>query len=120
MEYSTIKFKIGQRHPRETVSPSESRVAETVANERLYRLITCPIAILPLEPIRWMADNKPLIGSCRHGGGQGEPGGTRAMGVCEPGQGGNAAAISNTLMCLGEPPRLSPVPAWESCRGERG
>jgi hypothetical protein len=120
MEYSTIKFKIGQRHPRETVSPAESRVAETVANERLCLLITCPIAILPLEPIRWMADNEPLIGSCRHGGGQGEPGGTRAMGVCEPGQGGNAAAISNTLMCLGEPPRLSPVPAWESCRGERG
>ncbi len=33
------------------------------------------------------------------------------MGVCEPGQGGNAAAISNTFMCLGEPPRLSPAPA---------
>jgi DNA polymerase III subunit gamma/tau len=32
------------------------------------------------------------------------------MGVCEPGQGGNAAAISNTFMCLGEPPRLSPAP----------
>ena len=31
------------------------------------------------------------------------------MGVCEPGQGGNAAAISNTFMCLGEPPRLSPA-----------
>ena len=29
------------------------------------------------------------------------------MGVCEPGQGGNAAAINNTFMCLGEPPRLS-------------
>jgi hypothetical protein len=40
------------------------------------------------------------------------------MGVCEPGQGGNAAAISNTFMCLGEPPRLSLVPAWESCRGQ--
>ena len=33
------------------------------------------------------------------------------MGVCEPGQGGNAAAISNTFMCPGEPPRLSPAPA---------
>ena len=29
------------------------------------------------------------------------------MGVCEPGQGGNAAAISNAFMCAGEPPRLS-------------
>ena len=36
------------------------------------------------------------------------------MGVCEPGQGGNAAAISNTFMCLGEPPRLSPASARES------
>ena len=45
------------------------------------------------------------------GGGPGEPGGTRAMGVCEPGQGGNAAAISNTFMCPGEPPRLSRPPA---------
>lgn len=44
------------------------------------------------------------------GGGRGEPGGTRAMGVCEPGQGGNAAAISNTFMCPGEPPRLSSAP----------
>jgi hypothetical protein len=35
------------------------------------------------------------------------------MGVCEPGQGGNAAAISNTFMCLGEPPRLSRVPVQE-------
>jgi hypothetical protein len=33
------------------------------------------------------------------------------MGVCEPGQGGNAAAINNTFMCLGEPPRLSLAPA---------
>ena len=33
------------------------------------------------------------------------------MGACEPGQGGNAAAISNTFMCPGEPPRLSPAPA---------
>ena len=49
------------------------------------------------------------------GGGSGEPGGTRAMNVCEPGQGGNAAAISNTFMCLGEPPRLSraPVPVFD-------
>ncbi len=46
------------------------------------------------------------------GGGPGEPGGTRAMGVCEPGQGGNSAAISNTFMCLGEPPRFSRTPAW--------
>ncbi len=36
------------------------------------------------------------------------------MGVCEPGQGGNAAAISNTFMCLGEPPRLSPAPVSEA------
>jgi DNA polymerase III subunit gamma/tau len=39
------------------------------------------------------------------------------MGVCEPGQGGNAAAINNTFMCLGEPPRLSRTPAWNSCLG---
>ncbi len=39
------------------------------------------------------------------------------MGVCEPGQGGNAAAISNTFMCLGEPPRLSPTPADDSETG---
>ena len=58
-----------------------------------------------------MPDNREFTGSRHHGGGQGEPGGTRAMGVCEPGQGGNAAAISNTFMCLGEPPRLSPTPA---------
>ena len=43
--------------------------------------------------------------------GPGEPGGTRAMGVCEPGQGGNAAAINNTFMCAGEPPRLTRPPA---------
>ena len=46
----------------------------------------------------------------REAGVQGEPGGTRAMGACEPGQGGNAAAISITFMCPGEPPRLSPTP----------
>src|SRR3954447_16911620 len=44
-------------------------------------------------------------------GGRGEPGGTRAMGACEPGQGGNAAAISIAFMCAGEPPRLTPAPA---------
>ena len=33
------------------------------------------------------------------------------MGACEPGQGGNAAAISIAFMCPGEPPRLSPAPA---------
>lgn len=44
-------------------------------------------------------------------GGRGEPGGTRAMGACEPGQGGNAAAISIAFMCPGEPPRLTPPPA---------
>jgi hypothetical protein len=60
-----------------------------------------------------MPDNRTYTGSCHRGGGQGEPGGTRAMGVCEPGQGGNAAAISNTFMCLGEPPRLSPASATE-------
>ncbi len=53
------------------------------------------------------------------GGGPGEPGGTRAMGVCEPGQGGNAAAISNTFMCLGEPPRLSRPPATQGSRRRR-
>ncbi len=36
------------------------------------------------------------------------------MEVCEPGQGGNAAAISNTFMCLGEPPRLARAPERES------
>ena len=41
------------------------------------------------------------------------------MGVCEPGQGGNAAAISNTFMCLGEPPRLSPASAPEASGGDR-
>ena len=33
------------------------------------------------------------------------------MGTCEPGQGGNAAAINIVFMCLGEPPRLSSFPA---------
>ena len=33
------------------------------------------------------------------------------MGACEPGQGGNAAAISIAFMCPGAPPRLSPAPA---------
>ena len=48
------------------------------------------------------------------------------MGVCEPGQGGNAAAINNTFMCLGEPPRLSRTPAWDwssariTCSPSRG
>src|SRR5215212_909489 len=42
---------------------------------------------------------------------RGEPGGTRAMGACEPGQGGNAAAISIAFMCPGAPPRLSPTPS---------
>jgi hypothetical protein len=69
-----------------------------------------------LEPSPLIPDNRRFIGLCRRGGGQGEPGGTRAMGVCEPGQGGNAAAISNTFMCLGEPPRLSPTPAKISLR----
>jgi hypothetical protein len=44
-------------------------------------------------------------------GGQGEPGGTRAMVACEPGQDGNGAAISITSMCAGEPPRLSLTPS---------
>ena len=70
-----------------------------------------PFSILPLNGVhRWPTiDGSPAFG--HRGGGQGEPGGTRAMGACEPGQGGNAAAISNTFMCLGEPPRLSPSPA---------
>ena len=33
------------------------------------------------------------------------------MGACEPGQGGNAAAISIAFMCPGAPPRLSPTPS---------
>ncbi len=47
----------------------------------------------------------------RSRGGQGEPGGTRAMVACEPGQDGNGAAISIAFMCPGAPPRLSPTPA---------
>src|SRR5690348_13722125 len=47
----------------------------------------------------------------KRSGARGEPGGTRAMGACEPGQGGNAAAISITPMCAGAPPRLTPTPA---------
>src|SRR5579883_3190030 len=66
---------------------------------------------LALEPMGPILDNNLLSGACRDGGGRGEPGGTRAMGVCEPGQGGNAAAINNTFMCLGEPPRLTLAPA---------
>ena len=45
------------------------------------------------------------------GGGPGEPGGTRAMGACEPGQAGNGAAISIAFMRAGAPPRLSQPPA---------
>ena len=41
------------------------------------------------------------------------------MGVCEPGQGGNAAAISITFMCAGEPPRLSQAPASGASSAER-
>lgn len=37
----------------------------------------------------------------------GEPGGTLAMVACEPGQGGNTAAINIAIMCLGAPPRLT-------------
>lgn len=40
--------------------------------------------------------------------GRGEPGGTRTMAACEPGQGGNAAAINNAFMCPGAPPRFTP------------
>ena len=39
------------------------------------------------------------------------------MGACEPGQGGNAAAINNTFMCPGEPPRLSLAPAGKAATG---
>jgi hypothetical protein len=76
------------------------------------------IFYLALEPCGLISENKLVTNACRGDGGQGEPGGTRAMGVCEPGQGGNAAAISNTFMCLGEPPRLSPAPAMLMWRGE--
>lgn len=41
----------------------------------------------------------------------GESGGARAMDTCEPGQGGNAAAISNVFMRAGCPPRLSQLPS---------
>ncbi len=30
------------------------------------------------------------------------------MAACEPGQGGNAAAINNAIMCPGAPPRFTP------------
>jgi hypothetical protein len=30
------------------------------------------------------------------------------MAACEPGQGGNAAAINNAFMCPGAPPRFTP------------
>ncbi len=71
---------------------------------------------LSLEAAPVFTENERFRNSCRGGmsGGPGEPGGTRAMGVCEPGQGGNAAAINNTFMCLGEPPRFSRTSAAES------
>jgi hypothetical protein len=68
-------------------------------------------------PLKWADRWRRIFSSPSDGrlrGGQGEPGGTRAMGVCEPGQDGNGAAISITFMCLGEPPRLSPAPASSS------
>jgi hypothetical protein len=78
-----------------------------------YRLIQSSDRAIPLKP---RPSYPRMDGSQAHadafGGGPGEPGGTRAMEVCEPGQGGNAAAINNTFMCLGEPPRLSRIPAW--------
>jgi hypothetical protein len=69
------------------------------------------------------AERLGLAGSGRNGedgpndslgfrrGGRGKPGGTRAMVDCEPGQGGNAAAISKPFMCPGAPPRPSTPPA---------
>lgn len=56
-------------------------------------------------------ERKPIVERPDERGGRGEPGGTRAMGACEPGQGGNAAAISIASMCPGAPPRLSQAPA---------
>ncbi len=64
------------------------------------------VALEPCWPMTENTGYDPARILCE---GQGEPGGTRAMGVCEPGQGGNAAAINNTFMCPGEPPRLSPA-----------
>ena len=75
--------------------------------------------IIPLESGWSISDNISFVGR-PEGGGPGEPGGTRAMGVCEPGQGGNAAAISNTFMCLGEPPRLSRPSAAGDLKRDRG
>ena len=92
---------------------------QSVAVENVALLTMSSFGIMDLEQCPSMRDNCGLTDLRNNGGGQGEPGGTRAMGVCEPGQGGNAAAISNTFMCLGEPPRLSPISARESCCGTR-
>src|SRR5262245_51745232 len=72
-----------------------------------------------LEPSRAMSENGGCKRSRQSRGGRGEPGGTRAMGVCEPGQGGNAAAINNTLMCLGVPPRLTLAPRGEAATAQQ-
>ena len=79
------------------------------------------ILILDLASSPIVSDNGSFAGRPPWAGVSGEPGGTRAMGVCEPGQGGNAAAISNTFMCPGEPPRLSRPPVTPGGRrGEAG
>ena len=88
-----------------------SRMATKVEAIGTIILIVRPFFILTLNRVGRCPTIQFIMGSRRQGGGSGEPGGTRAMGVCEPGQGGNAAAISNTFMCLGEPPRLSRAPA---------
>ena len=59
---------------------------------------------------------QPAFDADEAGGGLGEPGGTRAMGACEPGQAGNGAAISIAFMRPGAPPRFSQTPSSISSR----
>jgi len=53
------------------------------------------------------------------GGGQGESGGTRANGGFVNLVRRERSSLSNTFMCLGEPPRLSPASAHEASGVDR-
>ena len=91
------------RSPGVASSSIEHRVI-VADRRRVHALDSREVALARPGP---MIDNDPSRRTQSRGG-QGEPGGTRAMGACEPGQGGNAAAISIASMCPGAPPRLSP------------
>ena len=86
-------------------------IVHTRSAIRRRTLRSWPCIAADRDPATMQSTSTRLSRARSRGGGQGEPGGTRAMGACEPGQGGNAAAISIAFMCPGEPPRLSPPPA---------